>query len=97
MRENRLLRSTWRGLETDSRWGYGGTPGGNGEQRLGPTYGVPRQPSTLPEGAGRQQCLPATRPVDGRVACFRGPTSAARGCRNRRGRESMARSVAEGS
>jgi len=24
----------WRGLETDSRFGYWGTPGGNGEQQM---------------------------------------------------------------
>ncbi len=33
VREIRTLGAMWRGLETDSRFGFQGTPGGNGEQQ----------------------------------------------------------------
>ena len=48
MREIRTLGAMRRGLETDSRFGYRGTPRGNGEQQLGWTFGIPRQSSTRP-------------------------------------------------
>ncbi len=40
MREIRTLRAMWRGLETSSRFAYWGTSTGNGEQRIGRTYGA---------------------------------------------------------
>ena len=70
MREIRTLGAMWRGLETGSRFGYRGTPGGNGpggngEQRLGPTFGIPRQSSPRPLVATH-----APRVPDRCQACF---------------------------
>jgi len=36
VREICTLGAMWRGLETDSRFGYWGTPNGNGEQQARP-------------------------------------------------------------
>jgi hypothetical protein len=45
----RLLRSTWRGLETESRLGLHGHERGNPGYKTRPEpHGPPRQPSTLP-------------------------------------------------
>ena len=50
MREIRMLRAMWRGLETELRTTLPGHEGGNPGYRPGKSYGSPRQSSTLPEG-----------------------------------------------
>jgi hypothetical protein len=48
VREIRMLRAMWRGLETEPRTSPHGHEGGNSGHRQGMPYGPPRQPSTLP-------------------------------------------------
>ncbi len=48
MREIRMLRARWRGLETEPRTSLHGHEGGNPGYSQGMPYGQPRQPSTLP-------------------------------------------------
>ncbi len=47
MREIRMLRAMWRGLETELRISLHGHEGGNPGYSQGMPYGPPRQPSTL--------------------------------------------------
>ncbi len=60
MREIRMLRATWRGLETGLRTTLLGHERGNPGYRQGETYGSPRQSSTLPgvEGLTSKQLQP---------------------------------------
>ncbi len=51
MREIRLLRATWRALETGLRKLLNGHEGGNAGHRQGASFGSPRQCSTLLRGA----------------------------------------------
>ena len=48
MREIRLLRATWRGLETEPRMTLHGHEGRNPGHSQGESYAPPRQSSTLP-------------------------------------------------
>jgi hypothetical protein len=48
VREIRMLRAMWRGLETEPRTSLHGHEGGNPGHSQGMPYGPPRQPSTLP-------------------------------------------------
>ena len=48
MREIRMLRAMWRGLETEPRTSLHGHEGGNPGHSQGMPYGPPRQSSTLP-------------------------------------------------
>ena len=48
MREIRMLRARWRGLETEPRTSLHGHERGNPGHSQGMPYGPPRQPSTLP-------------------------------------------------
>ncbi len=48
MREIRMLRARWRGLETEPRTSLHGHEGGNPGHSQGMSYGSPRQSSTLP-------------------------------------------------
>jgi hypothetical protein len=41
VREIRTLHAMWRGLESDLRLGYRGTPSGNGRNTLGLAFGIP--------------------------------------------------------
>ena len=50
MREIRMLRAKWRGLETELRMSLHGHEGGNPGYRQGKSYGSLRQSSTLPGG-----------------------------------------------
>jgi hypothetical protein len=66
VREIRTLHAMWRGLESDLRLGYRGTPSGNGRNTLGLAFGIPRQSSTLPTSPKLVICLsahPARRPI----------------------------------
>ncbi len=63
MREIRMLRARWRGLETEPRTSLHGHEGGNPGHSQGMPYGPPRQPSTLPPGAPILQCFVADRPL----------------------------------
>ena len=47
MREIRMLRARWRGLETELRMSLNGHEGGNPGYGQGLSYGPPRQPPTL--------------------------------------------------
>ena len=53
MREIRMLRARWRGLETEPRTSLNGHEGGNPGYGQGMSYGPPRQPRTLPGSAPR--------------------------------------------
>ncbi len=48
MREIRMLRARWRGLETEPRTSLHGHEGGNPGHSQGMPYGPPRQSPTLP-------------------------------------------------
>ncbi len=52
MREIRMLRAMWRGLETGLRTTLHGHEGGNPGYGQGESYRSPRQSSTLPGEAG---------------------------------------------
>jgi hypothetical protein len=49
VREIRTLGAMWRGLETDSRFGIEALPTETGSNKLGQTFGTPRQSSTRPK------------------------------------------------
>ena len=57
MREIRTLRAKRRELETELRCILIGHEGGNPGHSQGPTYGPPRQISTLPGGFGELNSL----------------------------------------
>jgi hypothetical protein len=52
VREIRMLRARWRGLETGPRNTLHGHEGGNPGYGQGHSYGLPRQSSTLPHKGG---------------------------------------------
>ena len=54
MREIRMLRAMWRGLETEPRTSLHGHEGGNPGHSQGMPYGPPRQSSTLPRSGLRR-------------------------------------------
>ncbi len=59
MREIRMLRATWRGLETESRTTLLGHEERKLGYRQGKTYGLPRQSSTLPRHHNNPCVAPA--------------------------------------
>ena len=76
MREIRMLRTTWRELETELRDGLRHRQMAKADgNSYSPCLRPPRQLSTLPEGAGREQSRPAARQPSGNLRLYPEPAN----------------------